>query len=60
MLDWSNQDGQVVAKKGWLKKNHFGTSNTQDVLMMRYWLICFLIFFTQSFVAGVLLIGYIE
>ena len=43
-LDYSKQDGETIAKKGWLKTNIYGKTTTQEVMMMRYLLYCVLIF----------------
>jgi hypothetical protein len=58
-MDFSKEDDEKIAKKGWLKINHYGVTTTQDVMMMRYFLYCNLIFVTQSFVAGILLFNYV-
>lgn len=36
LLDFSKEDDEKIAKKGWLKKNMYGVGTTQDVYMMRY------------------------
>jgi hypothetical protein len=56
LLDFSKEDDEKIAKKGWLKKNVYGVGTTQDVYMMRYFSYSNIIFVAQFGLSAYLLV----